>query len=103
MRIAPLAFCINPLPDESRQVIRDICRITHHNDEAYIGALAVLLAIHRSAKKVGWSLHKIASCLPNTSVRDRLTTYADLAPGASLKETAAPAAASRWACPARWN
>ncbi|HYV39897.1 MAG TPA: ADP-ribosylglycohydrolase family protein [Gemmataceae bacterium] len=88
MRIAPLAFCIDPWHDDSRQVIRDICRITHHNDEAYIGALAVLLAIHRLAKKVDWSLHKIASFLPNTSVRDRLSTYADLTPGSSLKETA---------------
>jgi len=25
--------------------LRDICRITHHNDEAYVGALAVVRAI----------------------------------------------------------
>jgi ADP-ribosylglycohydrolase len=41
MRIAPLAF----VPSADRVVIRDAVRITHHNDEAYLGALAVVLAI----------------------------------------------------------
>lgn len=31
MRIAPLAFCLDPLTEQSRRLIRDICRITHHN------------------------------------------------------------------------
>jgi ADP-ribosylglycohydrolase len=74
MRIAPLAFCVDPLADGSRQVIRDISRITHHSDEAYAGALAVVLAVW-AAKTGGQSLEWIASHLPDTSVRDRLLSY----------------------------
>jgi ADP-ribosylglycohydrolase len=77
MRIAPLAFCVDPTADESRQVIRDICRITHHSDEAYAGALAIVLAV-RAAKTGEQSLEWIASHLPDTLVRDRLLSYAAL-------------------------
>jgi ADP-ribosylglycohydrolase len=87
MRIAPLAFCVNPLADESRRLIRDVCRITHHSDEAYIGAFAVVLAIG-AAKGGEVSLEWIASQLPDTSVRDRLLTYAALPPDESLAEAA---------------
>src|SRR5438552_2968729 len=45
MRIAPLAFLLDPATPADRRVIRDVCRITHHNDEAYVGALAVVVAI----------------------------------------------------------
>lgn len=38
MRIAPLAFHLDPALAQERQTIRDVCRITHHNEEAYIGA-----------------------------------------------------------------
>src|SRR5260370_495332 len=54
MRIAPLAFLLNPSDAGDRTVIRDVCRITHHNDEAYAGALAVMLAI-RSVLSGAWS------------------------------------------------
>jgi ADP-ribosylglycohydrolase len=74
MRIAPLAFCLDPLTEESRRVIRDICWITHHNDEANIGGLAVVLAVWGS-KGPGWTLGWVASQLPDTSVRDRLLAY----------------------------
>jgi ADP-ribosyl-[dinitrogen reductase] hydrolase len=42
MRIAPLAFCLDLKVYRERQLLRDVCRITHHNDEAYVGALAQL-------------------------------------------------------------
>lgn len=87
MRIAPLAFCVDPLTEPSRRLIRDICRITHHNDEAYIGALAVVMAIQAS-KESRLSLDWIASCLPETSVRDRLASYAALSPRVTLAEAA---------------
>jgi ADP-ribosylglycohydrolase len=34
MRIAPLAFMLDASLPESRRTIRDVCRITHHSDEA---------------------------------------------------------------------
>jgi len=46
MRIAPLAFVLDPLKARDRTIIRDVCRITHHNEESYVGTLAVVLAIH---------------------------------------------------------
>ena len=46
MRIAPLAFLLDPVNPDHRVVIRDVSRITHHSEEAYVGSLAVLLAIH---------------------------------------------------------
>lgn len=62
MRIAPLAFCTDP----SRQLIRDVCRITHHNEEAYAGALAVIFAIRKTP----------FSELPDSVVKDRLHAIA---------------------------
>src|SRR5207253_2531037 len=88
MRIAPLTFCLDPLADESRSLIRDVCRITHHSDEAYVGALAVVLAIG-AARAGGQPLEWIASHLPDTSVRDRLLMYAALPAEESLAEAAA--------------
>ena len=60
MRIAPLAFT-----SADRQLIRDVARITHHHEEAYVGALAVVLAIRQE---------EIAPNLPDSVVRDRLQT-----------------------------
>jgi ADP-ribosylglycohydrolase len=87
MRIAPLAFCVDPLAEESRRLIRDVCRITHHSDEAYVGAFAVVLAV-RAARDGGQPLEWVASHLPDTSVRDRLLRYAALPPPESLAEAA---------------
>ncbi len=76
MRIAPLAFLLNPSDSAGRTQIRDVCRITHHNDEAYAGALAVVLAI-RSALSGFWSrersfLSAAIDSLPDSAVRDRI-------------------------------
>jgi ADP-ribosylglycohydrolase len=75
MRIAPLAFLLDPHLPGDRSLIRDVCRITHHNDEAYIGALAVILAI-QAVLSGTWSgdhtfLDSVVNKLPDSSVRDR--------------------------------
>jgi ADP-ribosyl-[dinitrogen reductase] hydrolase len=76
MRIAPLAFLLNPMDVRERTLIRDVCRITHRNDEAYVGALAVMLAIHSVISGV-WSrdrnfLSMTVDSLPDSAVRDRI-------------------------------
>jgi ADP-ribosyl-[dinitrogen reductase] hydrolase len=76
MRIAPLAFLLDPTNPNDRTTIRDVCRITHHNDEAYVGALAVVLAI-RSVLSGEWSrehsfLTALVGSLPDSAVRDRI-------------------------------
>jgi ADP-ribosyl-[dinitrogen reductase] hydrolase len=43
MRIAPLAFFLSI--DKDRSLIKDVCYITHKNDEAYVGCLSVLYAL----------------------------------------------------------
>jgi ADP-ribosyl-[dinitrogen reductase] hydrolase len=84
MRIAPLAFVLDPLIPAQRTAIRDVCRITHHSDEAYIGALAVLLAIRSGAPLAdNQFLSGIAQLLPDSRVRDRLMVVAALDLGIS--------------------
>jgi ADP-ribosylglycohydrolase len=80
MRIAPLAFLLDPVHPDHRVIIRDVCRITHHSDEAHIGALAVLLAIH-SVVAGSWSpqttfLALTRDNLPDSAVRDRIEQLA---------------------------
>jgi ADP-ribosyl-[dinitrogen reductase] hydrolase len=82
MRIAPLAFLLDSKSPEHRRTICDVCRITHHNDEAYIGALAVLLAI-RSILTGEWSqqntfLRAVRDSLPDSAVRDRVELLSGL-------------------------
>lgn len=92
MRIAPLAFCLDPTNQRARRVIRDVCRITHHHEEAYAGALAVALAI-RAARNGIWNgerslIHAIVADLPDTAVRDRLIAIAQRDDRLSLREMA---------------
>jgi ADP-ribosyl-[dinitrogen reductase] hydrolase len=74
MRIAPLAFFVNIETDKT--LIRDICSITHKNDEAYVGCLAILRSLHciiSGQWNAGQSLlDLIVPELPDTGVRDNL-------------------------------
>jgi ADP-ribosyl-[dinitrogen reductase] hydrolase len=89
MRIAPLAFLLDPFETEHRVIIRDVCRITHHNDEAYLGALAVLLALHQETWPPGRSFfHDLTGTLPDSRVRDRLTDFADIPPETPVSDLA---------------
>lgn len=92
MRIAPLAFCLDPTERDSRALIRDVCRITHHNEEAYVGALAVVLAV-RAAWKATWNgqgdlIESVVEHLRDSSVRDRLIAFAKIENDKSLREVA---------------
>jgi len=90
MRIAPLAFL-----QTDRRLIRDTVRITHHTDEAYIGALAVVEAIRMDwAPALPEMLHDVAERVPDSRVRDRLKTVAETARYADLRAIAAGFGAS---------
>ncbi len=87
MRIAPLAFCLDPFDLGDRRVIRDVARITHHNEEAYVGALAIVIAIRAACNeefKESNLLSIVAAGLPDTQVRDRLIEIAQLERGVSI-------------------
>jgi ADP-ribosyl-[dinitrogen reductase] hydrolase len=98
MRVAPLAFLLDPATHVDRTVIRDICRITHHSDEAYVGALAVVAAIrfmlagnrsHQNSLLVA-----VAESIPDSAVRDRIKQLLPLA--ISPVEVASQFGASGW-------
>ncbi|MBB5378550.1 ADP-ribosylglycohydrolase [Deinococcus metalli] len=82
IRIAPLAFLLDPNDLKERQVIRDVCRIMHHHEEAYVGALAVIYAIQAVVTRpLGWDVLGIGEKLPDSRVRDQLrslTTQQDM-------------------------
>lgn len=86
IRIAPLAFALDPSTRIGRLRIRDVSRITHHSDEAYVGALALCLAIHDVLHGRTIRLVDLASRLPDTRVRDRLVLFSEW--GASLEDAA---------------
>ncbi|MFT3822498.1 MAG: ADP-ribosylglycohydrolase family protein [Chitinophagaceae bacterium] len=72
MRIAPLAF----FEYITKEDIRNATRITHRNDEAYTGALAIVIAIQAIIKKE-WTGNNslfdiIIPQLPDTNVKDRM-------------------------------
>ena len=81
MRIAPLAFHLDPASPADRQTIRDVSRITHHNEEAYVGALAIAASI----RVLGFEgsaperlLENVVRYLPDSRVRDRVEEFAAL-------------------------
>lgn len=92
MRIAPLAFHLDPALDPDRQIIRDVCRITHHNEEAYVGGLAIAIAI-RSLTFGQLSptelLEIVVQDLPDSRVRDRILALSALRRDPSVAEVAA--------------
>lgn len=71
MRIAPLAF----KKYITKLTIKDICTITHRNDEAYSGALAIYYSIKATIDGI-WTgsnglIEYIIEKIPDTRVRDR--------------------------------
>ncbi|EZH73229.1 hypothetical protein ATO12_19695 [Aquimarina atlantica] len=88
MRIAPIAFFKNI----SRERIEQICSITHYNSEAYVGALAVILAI-KTIIEENWIneislMELITSDLPDSKVKDRLLELDILSKTKSITEIA---------------
>ena len=82
MRIAPLAFHLDPGLAEHRQTIRDVCRITHHNEEAYVGALAIVTAIRflafGNSSSPDQIFEEVVAYLPDSRVRDRIVELSAL-------------------------
>lgn len=74
MRIAPIALWPNAEFDDLPFVVRDVCSITHKNDEAYTGALAVSIAIRfgMEGRRLGDLKVGLEENLSDTNVRDAL-------------------------------
>jgi ADP-ribosyl-[dinitrogen reductase] hydrolase len=89
MRIAPLAFFVDI--EKEKTLIRDVCNITHKNDEAYSGCLSILYALHFIVTDRWESgqhlLDLIIPQIPDTSVRDNLLKLQEN-PSLSISEAA---------------
>ena len=75
LRCAPLAFFLDSDDEKDRVVVRDVVRITHHSDEAYAGAVAVIAAIRHCLRSTGVPSDlaaEVLSNLPDTRLRERL-------------------------------
>jgi ADP-ribosyl-[dinitrogen reductase] hydrolase len=88
MRIAPFAFW----GQVGRAELREFCRLTHHHEEAYVGALAIVLAI-RAILYAQWTgveplLALLIAQLPDTRVRDRLLAIQALPGQPTMAEVA---------------
>jgi ADP-ribosylglycohydrolase len=88
MRIAPFAF----YSATTKENIFDACRITHRNDEAYAGALAVYLSI-KAILNHDWDgrnnlLDIIIPELPDTNVKDRIIEINRLPKNITISEVA---------------
>lgn len=100
MRIAPLAFHLDPGLPQDRQTIRDICRITHQNEEAYVGALVIVAAVRSLA------FHDLASpaqlfenvlrYLPDSRVRDRILELNGLSDDRTVADVASQFGSSEY-------
>jgi ADP-ribosylglycohydrolase len=92
MRIAPLAFHLDPALAQDRQTIRDVCRITHHNEEAYIGALVIVSAIRSLAFNDSASpvqlFENVLRYLPDSRVRDRILELTAFPDGLTVADVA---------------
>ena len=81
MRAAPMAFVLDPSRADDRRTIRDVSRITHHNEEAYVGALAVVVAIRGTMTGQASPEHLleyVREFLPDSATRDRVDALAPL-------------------------
>ena len=97
MRIAPLAFLLNPNDSDDRRTIRDVCRITHHNDEAYVGALAIVIAIQTACERGYHNLLKpIIAMIPDCLFRDRIEQLAKFPPNTPLFDVSRQTGCSGW-------
>ncbi|MBL8768260.1 MAG: ADP-ribosylglycohydrolase family protein, partial [Planctomycetes bacterium] len=81
---------LDPDDVEHRRTLRDVCKITHHHEEAYVGALAVATALRAAcASPFDASLERVAATLPDSRVRDRVRELAAVDAGADLEAVAA--------------
>lgn len=72
MRIAPLAFLLDPLKEDDQRHIRDVVRITHRHEDAYLGALAVVYAIRFVQNNRLNFISNVIRQLPESELKNRL-------------------------------
>jgi ADP-ribosyl-[dinitrogen reductase] hydrolase len=87
LRIAPLAFLLDPFSTSDTRLIHDVCRITNQHEEAYAAAFAVVLALRFAQNGSQNYLPNVIRHLPESAVRERLQAIVAL-PGTSIRDLA---------------
>lgn len=72
LRIAPLAFALDPLKSEDQETIREICQITHASEESFAGALAVVCSIRFIQNDRQNFVSRVIKTLPDSKVKEQL-------------------------------
>lgn len=85
MRVAPLAFLLDPREEQDNALLRDICRITHHGEEAFVGALAVVYALRFAQNDQQNFMSNLIRLLPESRVRTRIIDISQ-APGMRIRD-----------------
>lgn len=84
VRSAPLAFWVDPTDYFERKLIRDVAWITHHHDEAYAGALAMVLGVWAAWRGLWCEEASLAAVmlpeLPGCLLREHLEDIAGAPP-----------------------
>jgi ADP-ribosylglycohydrolase len=90
MRIAPLAFFGDVGDPSFARLVRDVAGITHRNDEAITGAVAILSGMqHLAAGRAGREvLSALIEELPDTALSDSLAVLASLPEDATALDAA---------------
>ena len=80
MRIAPFGFWLQSDDPTALMTLRDVCSITHRNDEAFVGAWAIVEAIWHliDGGSPEEMLATVAQRLPDTRVRERLEALSSI-------------------------
>lgn len=80
MRISPLCFLLDISDTKEKLLFKDICNITHKNDEAYIGALALPFVIRNALNnQLDFSIFRdLISFIPDSRIRDKIHEYSNL-------------------------
>lgn len=90
MRVAPLAFFGDVADSAFARLVRDVASITHRNDEAITGAVAVVVAMQSVAASTSGRavLTLLVEDLPDTALSDSLAALAELPSHATTVDAA---------------
>ncbi len=77
LRVAPLAFVLDPFREEDLKILREICAITHPVEDAFPGVLAVLCSIRFIQNDRQNFIRRVIQVLPESKVKAQLIQLAD--------------------------
>lgn len=77
LRVAPLAFVLDPFKEDDLNLVREVSAITHPVEDAFPGVLAVICSIRFIQNDRQNFLRRVIQVLPESKVRSQLVQLAD--------------------------